>query len=379
MAKVLVVGGGLQGVSTARSLADAGHTVGLWAPPKDFAHKSTAVSLHGFGWLAEGLEPILEFMGANCFDAAIPMTDDYAHLLSTNSRRIKDETGCVAAVPALSQLEAAADKPTLMEICERAGLPHPRTVRCSASDSADISALNYPVVVKPDHSVGARGITKVDNPSGLAKAIATVTQRYGSCHVQEYVESEGPYYNVMIYRDRNGRQLAHAVLEIIRYYPLQAGSSSMCRTIDDPELVDICMKALGEIGYVGFADFDVLRSRQGEYKIIEINPRVPASLRGAAVSGVNFPAIITADALGLPIPKCTYEPAKILRYLGLDILWFISSPDRFRSRPGWFRFWGRNVFYQEGGRRDWRAMIAAFLENFNKLEFKGGRIRKKDH
>ena len=33
----------------------------------------------------------------------------------------------------------------------------------------------------------------------------------------------------------------------------------------------------------------------GDYKIIEINPRIPASIRGAAMSGVNFPKQIVDD------------------------------------------------------------------------------------
>lgn len=46
------------------------------------------------------------------------------------------------------------------------------------------------------------------------------------------------------------------------------------------------------LDWVGFADFDVLRTKNGDFKIIEINPRVPASIRAAEISGVNFPALI---------------------------------------------------------------------------------------
>lgn len=379
MAKVLIAGGGLQAVSAARSLADAGHRTGLWAPAKDYSHKSGAVSVHGYGRLDDGIAPLQKFIADNRFDAVIPMSDGYAELLSREKDRIAAATGCRAAVPDFSQLDPAADKLKLMRLCAEKGLPHPRTVEASHLSDSDIGTLTFPVVVKPNHSVGARGITKVSDPARLKETIEKVTREFGECHVQEYVEGNGPYYNVMIYRDATGKCVAHAVLEIIRYYPLHAGSSSMCRTIEEPVLTEICMRALDALGYVGFADFDVLRNREGEYRIIEINPRVPASLRGAAVSGVNFPAIITADTIGLPLPETDYTPGKTLRYLGLDIMWFISSPDRFRSHPGWFRFWGRDVFYQEGGKRDWRPMVAAFLENFDKLEFKGGRLRKKTH
>ncbi len=219
----------------------------------------------------------------------------------------------------------------------------------------------------------------MSDPSLLARTVARVREIYGPCHVQEYISGGRPYFNVMVYRDASGACLGSAVLEIIRYYPLQGGSSSMCRSVENARLVELCMKTLGIIGYEGFADFDILQTEGGDWRIIEINPRVPASLRGAYVSGVNFPAVIVADALGLPQPEHEYCPGKTLRYLGLDLMWFISSPRRFGSDPSWFRFWGRDIYYQEGGCADWRAMLASLASNFNKIEFKGGRIRKKTH
>lgn len=379
MAKVLIAGGGLQAISTARSLAEAGHEVGLWAPGEDYAHKSRAVAVHGYGSVRDSVARLMSFISEHRFETVIPMSDAYADLLSRNKQLIADECGCLAGVPDYPQLEPAADKLKLMALCAEHGLPHPRTIEGSDVKEGRPTGLTFPVVVKPNHSVGARGITKVSDPERLKETLDRVTKEFGECHVQEYVEGKGPYYNVMLYRDASGRKVAHAILEIIRYYPLQAGSSSMCRTIDEPVLVDICMKTLDALGYVGFADFDVLRTREGEYRIIEINPRVPASLRGAAVSGVNFPAIIVADTLGLSMPETRYTPGKTLRYLGLDIMWFLSSPDRFSTRPGWFRFWGKDIYYQEGGLKDLKPMIATFLDNFKKLEFKGGRLRKKSH
>lgn len=377
MARVLLTGGGLQAVSAARSLLDAGHEVGLWAPASDYSHRSTAVSFRCNAGYDDDVTRIVEFLRNEKVDAAIPMSDRYAALLSRNRQRILDESGCRVCVPDYDILASAADKLSLMRICKAHGLPHPATFGSQELNDEAMSRLRFPVLVKPNHSVGARGIVKVAAADGLAAAVERVTAGFGDCHVQEYIEGSRPYFNVMIYRDRKGACLGYTVLEIIRYYPLQGGSSSMCRTIERPELVGLCMKALEAIGYEGFADFDVLQTEEGEYRIIEINPRVPASLRGAYVSGVNFPALIVADALGADIPHYRYMPGKTLRYLGLDMMWFISSPDRFRSRPGWFRFIGRDIYYQEGGLADWRAMLASIVSNFNKLEFRGGRLRKK--
>ena len=139
------------------------------------------------------------------------------------------------------------------------------------------------------------------------------------------------------------------IIEIIRYYPIKGGSSSFCRTVESKELSEICTKTLEVLNWTGFADFDILQTKDGDFKIIEINPRVPASIRAAEVSGINFPALKVNDMLGIKISPYAYFPNKQLRYLGLDIMWFISSNRRFSCIPSWFIFFSRNLYYQESG------------------------------
>lgn len=375
--RVLIAGGGLQAVSAARSLHEAGYSVGLWASADDYSQKSQVIDFRGYGKSVDGITPLLSFIHDHHVDAVIPMSDVYATLLSDNKLLIREKTGCVAAVPDKGALEVAADKLRLMDLCEKHGFPHPRTLEGASISETTARTLACPVLVKPNHSVGSRGIIKVSRPDALAQTVADVTARYGECHVQEFIGGGKPYFNVMVYRNASGVCLNHAVLEIIRYYPLQGGSSSMCRTVENTALMSLCMRVLEAIGYVGFADFDILQTENGEPRIIEINPRVPASLRGAAISGVNFPALIAADALGMPPKNYEYRPGKTLRYLGLDLMWFISSPQRFSATPSWFKFWGKDIYYQEGGMKDWKPMISSLIANFNKIEFRGGRFRKK--
>jgi len=369
MKTVLIVGGGLQGISTARSLKEVGYNIGLWAPKRDYTRKSSAVSFCGFSEDEDELNALIEFVKTHGIDVAIPMSDKYTLLLSSNKYRIP----CKIAAPDIDILNVVADKQKLMELCETNNLPHPITLNADDIESQHIS---FPLLIKPNHSVGARGIKLVNSFDELEENLPLIQNQYGKCHLQEYIDGDRPYFNIMMFRTKDGRIHSHVILKIIRYYPLKGGSSSMCKTIEDSELIDICSKALDIIEYVGFADFDVLQTSDGEYKIIEINPRVPASLRGAAVSGVNFPAIIVADTLNQKLPHMNYSPGKTLRYLGLDVMWFLSSPKRFKSN--WFKFWGKDIFYQEGGLKDFMPMLSSLVQNFSKIQIKNGRICKKN-
>lgn len=80
-------------------------------------------------------------------------------------------------------------------------------------------------------------------------------------------------------------------------------------------------------------------------------------IHGAYVSGVNFPDIIVRDAMGESVEQSDYHPGESLRFMGLDFMWFLFSADRFRFRPSWFRFFGRNVHYQDGSFKDPLPML----------------------
>ena len=97
-----------------------------------------------------------------------------------------------------------------------------------------------------------------------------------------------------------------------------------------------------------FADFDLIEDpRDHSLKIMELNPRIPACVKSAIVSGIDWGNVIVDDILGNTQNNYTYTPGKFLRFLGFEILWFLKSPDRFKTHPNWFKFFGKNIFYQD--------------------------------
>ena len=79
-----------------------------------------------------------------------------------------------------------------------------------------------------------------------------------------------------------------------------------------------CEEVLNKLGWVGFADFDVLEDKHsGELKIIEINPRVPSSFQAAFAAEMDFGRIFMADLFDEPMPKFEYKTGKQVRWMGL--------------------------------------------------------------
>ena len=364
--KILLAGGGLQGLSCGASLYK-NHKVSVIG--KDLQIAKSRFFEQSFDFVkGEDIYPLLE---QGQYDVLLPISDFTVPFISQHKKEIEERFKVKCAVPDYEQVYVVEDKRRFMDFCEKNDLPHPKTGRLTEETlDAVANEVGFPALVKPDYSVGARGITRVNSLDELKKQFPCISEKYGSCTLQEFIDNKDYYFNVMLYRNKEGKIIASAILKIIRMYPVWAGSSSCCVTVEDAELMNICTECLDKLHWVGMADFDVLqRLDNGEFKIIEINARVPASLRGAAISGVNFPEIIVNDVMGNDVPQYIYKPGKTMRFTGLDIMWFLKSPCRFSTSPSWFKFFGKNIYYQDIYKEDvstWWTWLAEGIKKIGK-------------
>lgn len=371
--KILLLGGGLQGLSCGASLYKH-HEVSVVSNDlmcrKSRFFKQVYTDINA----DETLYALLE---KEHFDVLIPISDFTVPFVSKNKVEIERRFGAKCGVADYDQVYQVEDKSRFMAFCEANGVPHPKTKRLSYGLLEETTAyVGFPALIKPDFSVGARGITRVNTLKELKEQYPLIHSQYGECTLQELIENEEYYYNVMLYRDKKGNYPAYAISKIVRMYPIHAGSSSCLITVENDELLQICRDCLDKLKWVGMADFDVLqRLDNGEYKIIEINPRVPASLRAASISGVNFPEVISYDTMEENVPEQNYSPNKTLRYLGIDLMWFIKSLKRFKTYPGWFRFWGKDVYYQDIFKHDSSTWWTWLAEGLSKLGKRNKKLR----
>ena len=371
--KILIVGGGLQGLSCGCSLYK-NHEVSIVADDLMCRRSRFFKNVYPNVKADESLFALLQKVQ---FDVIIPISDFTVPFISKNKSEIEKRFDVKCAVPDYDRVSQVEDKSRFMAFCEANNVPHPQTCVLNG-DTLEQAAIKvgFPALIKPDYSVGARGITRVDSLGELEEKFSGINEKFGTCTLQELIENQEYYYNVMLYRDKNGKIVSNAIIKIVRMYPIAAGSSSCCISVENDDLIRICSDCLDKLGWEGFADFDVLqRLDNEEYKIIEINPRVPASLKGAAISGVNFPEIIVNVVKGMDIPKQIYMAGKTMRYLGIDIMWFMKSPKRIAVRPSWFSFLGRSIYYQDIYKEDFSTWWTWLAEGLLKLSKRNKRLR----
>ena len=368
VSRVLLFGGGLQCLTLARDLKSFGCYVGVAGMHNEIpAHSRFVDKCHGIldisSMTVSDLKRLTDEYG---YGIIIPLEDEYTIWLSSHKSDVESLCKVKCAVEDGGRFSIASDKGKLMLFLEEKGFPHPRSCRIDTDLASAAEYVGFPALVKPDISNGSRGISIVNSMEELESCANSTLIQYGSCSLQEYLKAKSYYYNVMLYRCYDGSFAEHCIIRILRYYPINGGSSCLCQSVEEEKLCGICKDVLVSLDWHGFADFDVLEDGDGEFRIIEINPRVPASLRAASISGINFGRIIVSDMTNTPRPNYEYHTGRYLRYLGMDIMWFLKSPRRFSSRPSWFRFFGRDIFYQEGGKNDMKAMLMSFVIGIRK-------------
>lgn len=317
-----------------------------------------------------------DYICKNEVSLIIPMIDDSAEFLSKHKKEIESKYHVICASEIPEKFDYACNKQLLMALCEKHNICHPRTRALPSSSLESVADyVGFPAMIKPDISAGARGITRVNNLDELKKKYPAIKTEFGSCTLQQFVEQPDYYYNVMMYRSAKGDILADTVIKIRRYFPLQGGTSCYSETVRLDSLCRECQKVLDVLDWHGFADFDVLEDKKtGELKIIEINPRVPSSLQGSAAAGVDFGKVFISDCFGGTLPKFEYKEGQQVRWMGLDVMWFLFSPNRFKFKPSWFRFFGKNVSYHDGSWNNPMPMIAGCLAGF--LKYLDPEVRK---
>ena len=313
-------------------------------------------------------EWMLNFLKEHHFDVLIPTSDTSAEFMSFYKEEIQKHAGVL--MPGREVFKKGYDKNELMSVCKEHGFPHPFTVdlsKVSIDDTEELKSFLYPGLLKPNLTSGGRGMTLINTYDDLKRIYPKIRAQYGECHLQQYIKAGGRQVKVQIMTDKDGIPAFSSVIWKQRYYPVNGGSSCCNVTIDNPAIAKTCGEVLKTIGWVGFADFDLIENPDTqELLIMEINPRIPACVRSAFKSGMDYATMIADATLGLPLRDYRYTPGKRLRHLGFDVLWFLKSPDRFKAKPSWFRFFGKDIYYQDWLCGDFKAFFWGTWGNFKK-------------
>jgi len=152
----------------------------------------------------------------------------------------------------------------------------------------------FPCVVKPVNSRGARGFFVCDDRDSLLVALKKNTLAGYESVIMEYLT--GPEYSVYGLSDLNGCPLVCVVNLRIR----AGGESKVAKIVDNPGVAGLACEIAQKLNLVGPWNVQLMGS-EGNFKLVEVNPRVAGSLSLVVAAGLKYAELIVKIFTGQPI------------------------------------------------------------------------------
>ena len=283
---------------------------------------------------AESEAFIVQLVKKGHFDLVFPAFEFSARILARHKVELSEHA--IIYVNDDDVFERADDKNEVMRVCMENGLPCPHTL-FGVEKPEDVAArgLSYPVIIKPSNSYGGRGFHAFDSESALKQYVSERNLQLVDYVVQERIPPDRIGLACNIFVDRNGEVKSCFSYVCKHMYPEVGGTSTLNALIDRPDVAETCTTLVKKMNLRGIVGVDVMiDSRDNIGKVIEINVRPSHAIAIGFKAGFNLCRQILEDAYGLPVTKFdAIRTDFCMRIAQTDILWFLSSPDRFRKSP----------------------------------------------
>jgi D-aspartate ligase len=258
-----------------------------------------------------------------------------------------------SSTPTAAVFDLLVDKARFADTLVEAGVPHPYTRRLtSRQDLADLeSRAGQVIFLKPVDSqsffrrfgvkafhVRDRAEAEARQEEAQAAGLELVLQEYVPGPATAHVFIDG-------FRDRTGVVRAWFPRRRLRMYPPDFGNSSAMVSLslaDVRPAIASLARLLEHLAYRGVfsAEFK-WDTRDGQFKLLEVNARPWWYVEYAAWCGVNVVWLAWLDALERPVPDVTdYRVGRRCVYPSYDVsAWRAIPPDRRPSRLALYRSW----------------------------------------
>jgi predicted ATP-grasp superfamily ATP-dependent carboligase len=300
----------------------------------------------------------------------LPLEDKAIELCLDNPEAWEPYTK--ALLPSRESMAVAYDKWQTIEIAREKGVVVPRSHSPESRPEVEALARTWegPAVIKPRKTSGSRGMRYVDGPAQMIEAWTEVDAEFPRPLIQERSPSDGAGLGVFALIDANSEVVGLFGHRRLREFPVSGGPSTLRVSYRDDALIDQSLRLLRAMEFRGVAMVEFKGDPgRGAPVLMEVNPRFWGSIQLAISAGVDFPVLYHRLAAGLPVePVLEYQEGVYGRWLlPGDILHFLKNPKRFRLRPSFFKFWGKNLHYDILSLRDPKPILGILIESFRRL------------
>lgn len=244
----------------------------------------------------------------------IGCTDDYANLIARHRAELGDRF--IIPYNDIKLMNEFMSKERFYQCCDKHSILYPKTVIVKANEPLSPDAyeehtlgFSYPIIVKPSNSVlywkypfaHMHKVYVSETPEETKEIVDTIfaSGYHDSIILQDQIPgNDSGMYVLTAYCDKNAKVrmmcLGHVLLE--EHTPKGRGNHAAIITEYQPELCEKFRAFLEDIGYVGYANFDIKYDpRDNTCRAFEVNLRQGRSNFYVTSAGENIARYLVRD------------------------------------------------------------------------------------
>lgn len=320
MRPAIVLSGHTMGLGVVRALGIMGvPVILLHYDERDMAHVSRYVrdaikAPHPENSREEFIGLLLDSARRLAGGVIMPASDETLTVVAKNKELL--EKHYIVACPDWEIVNRCIDKKLTYALAETHGVPAPRTVLPRTRDDVVdyASVAEFPCLVKPSQSHlfydrFQQKMFRVDN----AEQMLDIWQQSADAGLEVLLQEIIPGDDAQVVNYNAYAWGGESVLEFtaahVRNAPPWFGSPRVVVSQDIPEVLEPGRRILQVLGYEGYACTEFKKdSRNGIYKLMEVNARHNLSTLLAVHCGINFPWLQYRHLTGGELPAaCDYR------------------------------------------------------------------------
>ena len=214
-------------------------------------------------------------------------------------------------------IDIAFDKYKTAQWVESLGLNAPKTYTrlADAKVAIETGKVCFPLFLKPRWGSGSIGLETVEDLEELEeiyeqlfkkiKKTILATASVGDEYIMIQEKLTGKEYGLDVMNDLEGNFMAVSVKQKLA---MRAGETDKAITVDLPEVREIGATIGRNLKHIGNLDVDVMQRANGDYCVLELNPRFGGGFPFSYEAGVNLPKALIEWLKGNTIDKSLLTP-----------------------------------------------------------------------
>lgn len=249
-------------------------------------------------------------------DALMSLNDLELPILAENKAKF-EALGVKVIVSDPKVIDICFDKYKTAQWTESIGLNAPKTYVRLADAKAALAKgeIAFPLFMKPRWGSGSIGLETIDDMEELdiyynilmkkIKKTILATASVGDEYIMIQEKLTGNEFGLDVMNDLEGNNVGVSVKQKLA---MRAGETDKAITIDLPEVREMGKKIGENLKHIGNLDVDIMQRANGDYCVLELNPRFGGGYPFSYEAGVNLPKAILQWLKGETVDPKILQP-----------------------------------------------------------------------